>query len=401
MNSSTVSRTVAWVALIVMMMLPQAAKAQPVAVSDTIQVSAGALVEIAPPGIRGNDVVAATDSVVVELVHGPVHGAAGVAASGSLWYAPNVGFVGTDSLVYRLQTVPVLHLELNPAQSRVDLTADLSIPNLGTARDAAPVGVGGYLRALVWPDEAPFDSVRVVGMQISNADSARMQFHYGNLGVTVLTVELAAAPDSILLSLEREGGTARPGLGGLFVQEAAELGVQGGVHIRGSGLLGGAVPSGSLQFRTSTTVDLTGIARMTGPDVELIISLDLAQQVPIGENTVDLRILGDAVASGPVVTAKVSNLATVTFRVSSGVGVEETPEDATVTLYPNPATERVRLAGVGEGAVVEVVDVLGRVVLKPRDTQQFEVGSLARGPYFVLVRGLHGGMMAMPLMVVR
>lgn len=72
----------------------------PVVNDDGYSIVAGGLLEVAAPGVLGNDSDADGDALAASLVTGPASGTATVAANGALRYQPDPGFVGSDSLVY-------------------------------------------------------------------------------------------------------------------------------------------------------------------------------------------------------------------------------------------------------------------------------------------------------------
>ena len=85
----------------------------------------------------------------------------------------------------------------------------------------------------------------------------------------------------------------------------------------------------------------------------------------------------------------------VIFTDLSGVGYEEAVEQA-LNMYPNPTegTVTIEWAGASTNAVVEVLDVTGRVVLAPHSAQrvgvisrsQVDLGAFPEGLYFVRLR---------------
>jgi hypothetical protein len=75
----------------------------PVAVDDQYEVEGGGTLEIAAPGVKGNDQIFGDDVPLVTLVGGPSHAASfALRADGSFSYVAAPGFVGTDSFTYVL-----------------------------------------------------------------------------------------------------------------------------------------------------------------------------------------------------------------------------------------------------------------------------------------------------------
>jgi hypothetical protein len=69
-------------------------------------------------------------------------------------------------------------------------------------------------------------------------------------------------------------------------------------------------------------------------------------------------------------------------------GIKETPEE-TVKLFPNPATEKVNITGIGQAPVnVTIIDVKGQQLLEVGNftDQQINLKDLPEGVYFVRIQ---------------
>lgn len=69
--------------------------------------------------------------------------------------------------------------------------------------------------------------------------------------------------------------------------------------------------------------------------------------------------------------------------------LDENNAESTVTIYPNPANNVVKIMNT-EGMTinkVEVIDVLGRTVISTENTNEINVSSLPEGQYFVRIQG--------------
>ena len=73
----------------------------PVAVDDSYSTPFGQTLNVAAPGVLGNDVNPQSGSMTAVPVAGPVHGALTLNANGSFTYAPQAGYQGADSFTYR------------------------------------------------------------------------------------------------------------------------------------------------------------------------------------------------------------------------------------------------------------------------------------------------------------
>jgi hypothetical protein len=73
----------------------------PVAQSDDFGTAEDQTLEVAAPGVLGNDVDVDGDPLSVELVTGPAHGVLTLSADGSFRYTPDVDYSGSDTFGYR------------------------------------------------------------------------------------------------------------------------------------------------------------------------------------------------------------------------------------------------------------------------------------------------------------
>ncbi|MFT5144809.1 MAG: hypothetical protein ACI80V_001819 [Rhodothermales bacterium] len=394
------------IAIATLFLVPASGMAQtvPVAIPDAISVVAGREATQAG-GLLANDILVPGDSVLVEVLSGPLHGTAVVGPGGAISYDPDPGFAGLDSLVYRIRRLPAVRLAVDSEASELTLRASLAIPNLGSGTDEIQLSVAGYLDVFAWPDEAPSDSISVFGLSLANTDSTGLSFDYGSLGVVVLTVDLEASAGAIQLSMLQPGAAAETGFAGLFTQAGNELGVIGAVGVRGSGTLGGLVPTGDQVFDTSTTTDLGGLVSGTGSSTQVILTIDLNQQVDIGGNAAEIWISGEVVSEGPAVQTLFSNEAVVRFDVVSGVATE-TLSASSLAIFPNPSVGTVSVTMVpGAFQSLDVVDVLGRVqashAVGNLARADLDLRHLATGLYFVRLTRTDGSPVTRPLILSR
>jgi hypothetical protein len=73
----------------------------PVAGSDTYSLTQGSTLNVAAPGVLGNDSDVDGPTLSAVLVAGPANGSLNLNANGSFSYSPNAGFSGSDSFSYR------------------------------------------------------------------------------------------------------------------------------------------------------------------------------------------------------------------------------------------------------------------------------------------------------------
>ena len=73
----------------------------PVANDDEYEVVTGTVLEVAAPGVLGNDVLLDLDEQVsIQVLEGPQHGTLTLNNDGSFTYTPNAGYMGVDTFRY-------------------------------------------------------------------------------------------------------------------------------------------------------------------------------------------------------------------------------------------------------------------------------------------------------------
>jgi len=72
-----------------------------VAANNAYSMTAGSTLNVAAPGVLGNDSDADGDALSAVLVSGAANGSLVFNGNGSFSYTPNAGFAGGDSIVYR------------------------------------------------------------------------------------------------------------------------------------------------------------------------------------------------------------------------------------------------------------------------------------------------------------
>jgi len=73
----------------------------PTAVDDAFTMAEGEVLEIAAPGVLGNDSDAESDPLTAAVVEGPEHGTVALDANGGFVYTPEAGYTGSDSFTYQ------------------------------------------------------------------------------------------------------------------------------------------------------------------------------------------------------------------------------------------------------------------------------------------------------------
>lgn len=65
------------------------------------------------------------------------------------------------------------------------------------------------------------------------------------------------------------------------------------------------------------------------------------------------------------------------------IGVDETPAEAQVSLYPNPVSTTLHIEGIDNGSVITVYDLTGRKVKECTFSNEISMGDLTQGLYFI------------------
>src|SRR5207302_328936 len=96
-NDGTADPNVATVAITV-----NAVNDAPVAVNDAYNVNEDTVLNVAPPGVLGNDTdVDANTTLSAAVVAGPAHGSLTLNGNGSFTYTPVANYNGADSFTYK------------------------------------------------------------------------------------------------------------------------------------------------------------------------------------------------------------------------------------------------------------------------------------------------------------
>jgi VCBS repeat-containing protein len=118
----------------------------PVANGDSYTVGQGQLLEVAAPGVLGNDTDANADPLTAQLQGNPTHGSVTLAANGSFTYSPSGSYHGGDLFSYKaydsrsLSPAATVSITVNGTPTPV---ADAYVARRGTALAVAAPGVLG------------------------------------------------------------------------------------------------------------------------------------------------------------------------------------------------------------------------------------------------------------------
>jgi|GEM_PF-3350044 len=151
----------------------------PVAHDDSYTTPRGTLLQVAAPGVLGNDTPSDPDNSelhVIETVTQPAHGDLLLARDGSFVYSPDDDFAGTDSFTYLVQDYGYSE---EPATVTIHVTDEGSVIPLTAVDDAYPASVDMPLtidssNGLLSNDTGE-GTLRVVGLQGSASANSSFQ----------------------------------------------------------------------------------------------------------------------------------------------------------------------------------------------------------------------------------
>lgn len=343
-------------------------------------------VDIAAPGILLND--AADDSIGARLVTGPLHGEVDLSTDGSLFYMPDVGFEGRDSLSYVAQVLRPLEFVIDSTSTVLELDADLS-SSFGSDDDREASRLGGTVTGFLLPHEPPYLEVHVADLSIVFLDELNFEF-------SVLFSSLHAdvnAGDMVVTMLESGGPVAADGstfdqaenhvqldatttLSGSLISTSEErIVIEDSISLAGSIVLNGTVDS----LRLELPIELEGSYATSGVEVDIAISGTIYAAV----------VYEPAVESAETL---------VRFEVglpATAVEPSELPESTLLhPAYPNPFNPEavVEYEVAAETDVrLSLYDVTGREVVRLVDRRQaagryevrLQAGALPSGVYLL------------------
>lgn len=163
----------------------------PVANNNSYSTPKNTPMTVTTPGVLGNDTDADGDPLTAAVVSTTSHGILTLNADGSFTYAPNSGFVGSDTFTYKANDGT---LDSNVATVTINVTV--------TTLSASPssVAAGGQVTA-TWANIAAPSSTDWVGLYTSSGDAApaMLAWAYTNgaaSGSLNLNVPMAATPST-------------------------------------------------------------------------------------------------------------------------------------------------------------------------------------------------------------
>ncbi len=89
-------------AIVQIVVAPKGGGMAPVAIDDSYTTSAGVAIQIAAPGVLGNDYDAEGDAISASIVNSTAFGTLSLSSDGSFVYVPDAGYEGPDSFGYQI-----------------------------------------------------------------------------------------------------------------------------------------------------------------------------------------------------------------------------------------------------------------------------------------------------------
>ncbi|MFW9966331.1 MAG: tandem-95 repeat protein, partial [Candidatus Thorarchaeota archaeon] len=117
----------------------------PVGVDDSYTIDEDTSLDLAAPGLLGNDYDVDGDAITLDVLTVPTHGSGSISADGSFSYNPNPNWYGTDSLTYRVfdgteySGIVTVTITVNPVNDApVGVDDEYTIDEDGSLNIAAP-----------------------------------------------------------------------------------------------------------------------------------------------------------------------------------------------------------------------------------------------------------------------
>ncbi|MGO9008551.1 MAG: beta strand repeat-containing protein, partial [Bryobacteraceae bacterium] len=296
--------------------------ATPVAQNDAYSVAQGGTLNVAAPGVLGNDT--GGTGLTAILVSQPAEGALSLQSNGSFTYTPQAAFSGVDTFTYQASAAGLLS---NIATVTITVTSSaVSLVNLnpvtvtggssstGTVTLSSPAPSGGAVVALTSSNTAAAQVPASVTVA-AGATSATFP----------ITTSAVASTATVTISATYNSTTQTAGL-------TVTPPVPGGVSVSPTSVTGGSSSTG--------TVTLSGPAPSGGAVVALTSSNVVAAQVPASATVA----AGATSATFPITTSAVASTATVTIsatynNTTQTVGLTVTPPvPGAVSVSPTSVT---------------------------------------------------------------
>ena len=170
---------------------------------DAFDIAMDSLLTIESPGLLANDNLGSTDSFFVVLLDSPTSGTLTINNDGAFTYQPDMGFTGTDTFTYLLETVPNQELEIDSTQSYIGI--DMTVNILSSAQKDSVLGrVGGSTAFALVPYDAPFSTTRITQFDATVLDSLILSYDFGGGN----TIDADAAEGAFSLNLIEPGPEA-------------------------------------------------------------------------------------------------------------------------------------------------------------------------------------------------
>ena len=331
MNASYPLRTAGLAALpCALLTLPLVAT--PVANPDSYSVREDRFLRVAPElGVLENDIEDGPPTARLE--DGVSNGLLQFNPDGSFTYIPDPDFSGTDSFTYRaLGSAGAQVFTVDQGNSRVTITAEVSIPVAGTQSDSDSSSVTGSATARPTPSTAPFSTLHITDLDLNIADRISLNFSFA---FGLASVDVTGGPGALRVGLITPGPVAAVDGAGNFIQNDNVVSVTGEIDLSTGGLASGAVDDGPQTINIDDqTLDFDGVITQEGNELVLNTSVSFSGQFDAGGNPIALDISGNIRATSPLAAPEPGNAATVTLNVLPTNDLPRTPGESYTTRGP-------------------------------------------------------------------
>ncbi len=324
--------------------------AAPIAVSDSLTTPEDAVLNLAAPGLLGNDNAGGLPQISAVLVSPPTKGTVLLNSNGSLSYTPTANTNGADSFTYKCVEAPQpLLMTVDQPASVLTIRADSQTYVTGgtTDTETKTTTVFGDATLLAVPPSSPFGQAQIQKLNLTLAGNVSMTLCASRIFGFCAAEVVASVPANeitITQNYPLEKGQAGPAVpvntSGSFTQIGNKLDLLGSIALSGSGLAGviEIPPTVSLNS-TDQPYDFTNAQlTQTGNQLRLAVPINLTQAISEsgdinapGAYKVTLTVTGTVYATATIPTLQESAPVAVSLNVTP---VDDLPV-ATADRYYN------------------------------------------------------------------
>ena len=361
------------------------------AADDQFIISSDSILTIPRSVLLENDDIVLSDSFQLQFLTPPTNGLFALGIDGTVSYQPNMGFAGTDSFTYVIETLPeqILPVDTTSSEIFVDMTLQVIA---STSQDTTRAQLSGETRFWLLPFDSPFSEAQIREMQVVVDDSLDLEFPFGGN----LNIFARADTNSFALNLLTPGPSSNV-TDDAFVQPDNLVNLTGAVNLTGTGLFETLLPDSTITFDAEDDVSLSATLDQDQDSLSLDISFSVIDTLDLGTAIVFLDVAGNVRSAGIMNRPVQSNVATVIITVEpsviTSVEDEQPVKFALGQNYPNPFNPVTTISfslPSAEHTTLAVFDLLGRnvrtlvdgVLASGAHQVQLQANDLPSGIYF-------------------